>query len=148
MSGNTSAVLSPPVSLCTDFKAGITDRIEPRSFEALDETARRFFGFESQQEFFERRARTFNFDQDALWRIVDPAGKFKFGREAEEEGTEADALHRATNGDLQTGFPGSRSGTGCFHSPLQYYTQFSPALNQGCQSLHRNCQKKVCAMSD
>src|SRR5579859_3799158 len=32
----------------TDFKAGIANRIKPRSFKTLDETARWFFGFEAE----------------------------------------------------------------------------------------------------
>ena len=60
-----------------DFKILVSDRIEPGSFEALNETARGFFGFEAEQEFFERCARAFDFDEDALWRIVDPAGEFQ-----------------------------------------------------------------------
>ena len=75
MSGNTSAVLSPPVSLGADFKRLEADRVEPRRFQALNETARGLFGFEAQQKFFERSARAFGFDEDALRRIVDPAGQ-------------------------------------------------------------------------
>ncbi len=49
-----------------DFKTGVTDGIEPGGFEALNETARGFFRFEAEQEFFEHCARAFNFDKNAL----------------------------------------------------------------------------------
>ena len=84
-----------------DFKCRVTGGVEPRSFETLDETARRFFGFEPEQEFFQFRARAFGFDEDALRRIVDPAGQPEFRGEAEDERPEADALHRAANGEFQ-----------------------------------------------
>ena len=85
----------------TDFKLLITDGIKPRSFEALDKTARRFIGFEPEKKLFECGARTFDFDKDALRRIVNPAGHSEFRGEAEDERTEADALHRAANGEFQ-----------------------------------------------
>src|SRR5208283_2474868 len=49
-----------------DFKILEAGRIQPRGFEALDETARRFFGFEPQKKLFQRGARAFNFDENAL----------------------------------------------------------------------------------
>ena len=63
----------------TDFKLLITDGIKPRSFEALDKTARRFIGFEPEKKLFECGARTFDFDKDALRRIIDPTRQFEFG---------------------------------------------------------------------
>ena len=101
MSGKTSAVLLPPVSLGRISKCRETDRVQPRGFEALDETARRFFGFEPEQELFQFRARAFDFDENALRGIVDPAGQSEFRGETEDERTEADALHRAANGEFQ-----------------------------------------------
>ena len=47
------------------------------------------------------RSRPFGFNEDALRRIVDPAGQSESGGKAEDERTEADALHRATNGEFQ-----------------------------------------------
>jgi hypothetical protein len=96
MSGSTSAVLFPPVSL-----GRISKFVKPRSFETLDETAWRFFDFEPEQEFFQFRARAFDFNENALRGIVDPAGQSEFRGEAERERTEADALHRAANGEFQ-----------------------------------------------
>ena len=58
-----------------DFKILETNRVEPRGFKALDETVHGFFGFEPEQKFFKRGARAFNFDENALRRIVDPAGQ-------------------------------------------------------------------------
>jgi len=84
-----------------DFKCRAAGGVEPQGFEALDETARRFFGFEPEQEFFQFRAQAFGFNKDALRRIVDPAGQSESGGKAEDERTEADALHRATNGEFQ-----------------------------------------------
>jgi hypothetical protein len=84
-----------------DFKCRITDGVEPRSFETLDETARRFFGFEPEQEFLQFRARAFNFNEDALRRIVNPAGQSEFRGEAEDERSKTNALHRAANGEFQ-----------------------------------------------
>ena len=59
-----------------DFKIFMADGVEPRRFKALDETARRLFGIEPQKKFFQFRARPLDFDENALRRIVDPAGKF------------------------------------------------------------------------
>ncbi len=59
-----------------------------------------FSGFEPEQEFFQSGARAFDFNEDALRRIVDPAGQSELGGEAEDERTEADALHRAANGEF------------------------------------------------
>ena len=84
-----------------DFKCRVADGIEPRGFETLDETAGWFFGFEPEQKFFQFRARAFDFNENTLRRIVDPAGQSEFRGEAEDERTEADALHRAANGEFQ-----------------------------------------------
>jgi len=59
-----------------NFKLLEASSIEPRGFKALNEAARRFFGFEPEQKFFKRSARTFDFDENTLRRIVDPAGEF------------------------------------------------------------------------
>ena len=99
-----------------DFKCRVAGGVEPRSFEALNETARRFFGFEPEQEFFRFRARAFHFDENALWRIVDPAGQSEFRGEAEDERTEADALHRAANGEFQAG--ALTGWSGFFHAGI------------------------------
>ena len=85
----------------TDFEILETNRVQPRSFETLNETARRSFGFEPEQKFFQCRTRAFGFDEDALRRIVDPTGQSESGGKAEDERTEADALHRAANGEFQ-----------------------------------------------
>jgi len=94
MSGSTSAVLFPPVSLGRIFKILEANRVQPRSFETLDETARWFFGFEPEQEFFQFRARAFDFDKDALRELLTQPAQSTFRGEAEDERTEADALHR------------------------------------------------------
>ena len=77
------------------------DRFEPGRLHALDETARWFFGFEPEQEFFQFRARAFDFNENALRGIVDPASQSESGGEAEDKRTEADTLHRAANGEFQ-----------------------------------------------
>src|ERR1017187_2523799 len=78
-----------------DFKCRVAGGVEPRSFETLDETARRFFDFEPEQEFFQFRPRAFGFNENALRRIVEPAGQSEAGGETEDEWTEADALYRS-----------------------------------------------------
>ena len=91
-----------------DFKCRAANGVKPRSFEALDETSRRFFGFEPEQEFFQFRTRAFDFNEDPLRGIVDPAGQSEFRGEAEDKRTEADALHRTANGEFQ-----ARALAGC-----------------------------------
>jgi hypothetical protein len=85
-----------------DFKIFVVRRRKPGRFEALNGTARWVFGFETEQKFFGDGASAFNFEKDALRRIVDPAREFKFGRQPIDKRAEADALHRATHGDLQS----------------------------------------------
>ena len=66
----------------------------------MDETSRRFFGFETEKKLFQFRARTFDFNDNALRRIVDPTTETKFDGEAIDERPKAHALHRAANGEL------------------------------------------------
>ena len=65
-------------SLARISKRLVADRIEPGGFAALDETARRLFGFEPEKKLFQRVRAAFDFDEDALRRIVDPARQPKF----------------------------------------------------------------------
>jgi hypothetical protein len=46
-------------------------------------------------------ARTLDFDENALRRIVDPAAQFQLRREPENKRAEANALNRAANGEFQ-----------------------------------------------
>jgi hypothetical protein len=56
-----------------DGKFSIADSVEPGGFEALNETAGRFFGLEAQQELLEIGPRAFGFNEDALGGVVHPA---------------------------------------------------------------------------
>ena len=98
---------------CADFKLLETDGVEPRGFEALNETARGFSVSSRSRNFSSVGARAFGFDENALRRIVDPAGEFQFRRQPEDERTETHALHRAANGEFQAGFPHSWIDGGC-----------------------------------
>ncbi len=84
-----------------DFESVVAGWIEPRAFQALDGTARRFFGFEAKEELFQRRGRAFDFDADALRRVVHPAVQLEFRRQPKDERTKADPLNRAANGEPQ-----------------------------------------------
>ena len=84
-----------------NLKGGVTDRVEPGSFEALDGAARGFFRFEAQQECLQRGAGAFDFDEDALRGVVDPAGKPGAGGEPVNEGAETHALDCAADRELQ-----------------------------------------------
>ncbi len=83
-----------------DFKLVEADRVQPGRLQALNETARRFFAFEPAQKLFERGTRAFDLDEDALRRIVDPAGQRQFRGEPVDKRAEADALHRAAQGEF------------------------------------------------
>ena len=67
----------------------------------MDGTARRLLGLEAEAEFFQRGAGAFDLDEDALRRIVDPAGKLQFLCEPEDERPEAHPLHGAAQRDFQ-----------------------------------------------
>ncbi len=56
-----------------DFEARIADRIEPGGFEALDGAARRAVCFEAQQKRLQCNRGAFDFNEDALSGVVDPA---------------------------------------------------------------------------
>jgi hypothetical protein len=83
-----------------DFEAVVAREIEPGRFQAVNGTARGLFGFQSQQEFLQVRLRAFDFDDDALGRIVDPTLESEFGSQAINERSEADTLDGAA--DSQT----------------------------------------------
>src|SRR5262252_5990404 len=74
----------------------------------MDGTARRFFGLETEHEFFQRGTDAFDLDENALRRIVDPARKFQFFGETKYKRPKSNALYRAANGDLETNFGGLR----------------------------------------
>jgi hypothetical protein len=84
-----------------NFKSGITDRVEPGSFEALDGTARGLLRFESEEECLERGVGAFDLNEDALSGVVDPAGKPGTGGEPVNEGAETHALDCAADRELQ-----------------------------------------------
>ena len=84
-----------------DLKGGVANGVEPSGFEALDGAARGFFRFEAQEECLERGAGTFDFNEDALSGVVDPAGKPGSGGEPINEGAEPHALDCATDRELQ-----------------------------------------------
>ena len=63
---------------------------------------RRFFALQPQQKLFQDETRPFDFQEDALGGIVDPAGEAQSGGEAEDKRSEPYTLHRAANGDLQS----------------------------------------------
>jgi hypothetical protein len=67
----------------------------------LNETARRLFGFEAKEEFFQLSSRAFDFDEHTLRRIVDPAAQAQFRCEPKYERTKPNALHRAVYDELQ-----------------------------------------------
>ena len=105
------------------------NRIEYRKLEALDKRWVWFLFLKSQQKGFQIVFITFDFDENPLRRIIHPADQFQLLRQPEDEWPEPDALNRAANGEFQAGFPGNWIDGGCLHSPLQYYTKSSPALN-------------------
>lgn len=80
------------------FKFFKADGVQPGCLQALNETARRFFGFKPAQKFFKLWTSAFNLDKNALRRIVDPAVQQKLSGEAVNERPEANALHCAAHG--------------------------------------------------
>ena len=90
-----------PVGIArTDRKARVADRVEPGGFEALDGAARRSFSFEAEQKRFQRRTGAFDFNEDALRRVVHPTGQPGPGGEPVNEWAEAHALDRTADRDL------------------------------------------------
>ena len=63
----------------------------------MDGTVRWPVGFEPEEKLFQIMAWAFDFNENALRRIVDPAVERQSGGEAMDEGTETDALHGAAN---------------------------------------------------
>ncbi len=82
-----------------NFESVITDRIEKRGFQTLDNGACRSLFFQPPQECSERIAFAFYFDENTLRGIQNPAIQFELSRKPINERTEADALNGTAHRD-------------------------------------------------
>jgi len=78
-------------------------RGQPAGFKALNRAARRFFLLQAKQKIFSAGARAFDFEHDALRRIVHPPGEAKLGCQAIHKRPKANTLHRPTDCNFQPG---------------------------------------------
>ena len=83
------------------FKMVESYGIEESRFEALDKRSGRFFRWDSEQEFLQRRGIALDFDHHSLCRVVDPSGEFQFGRKPVHEGSKSHALDSTSDDDPQ-----------------------------------------------
>jgi hypothetical protein len=84
-----------------DFKIGVAVGFEPGGFNGLNRTARRLFALQATQKLLECLAGTFDFQGNALRRVIDPTVQREPRSEPMDERAKPDALDRTTNNGLQ-----------------------------------------------
>ncbi len=99
--GQNERGLPALVGAFPDLEVVVTDGIEMGRLATLDDGAGRLLRFQPAREIRKCFRRAFDFDEDALRRVHDPALESEFSRQPIDKGTETDALDRAAHDHFQ-----------------------------------------------